>query len=181
MSIQHALLVSLLEKPSSGYELANRFDRSIGYFWQATHQQIYRELGRMAERGWIVADNAAGGDKRQKKTYQVLPAGREELIRWAQTPDPSPHGGRSLLVKLRAEAVIGPLGLDEQLREFMAQRQAQLDIYRAIERRDFSPERMTPARRLQYMVLKRGITMEEGWLEWAQEVLPLVSRTPPPA
>jgi len=40
MSIQHALLTSLLEKPSSGYELARRFDKSMGYFWSATHQQI---------------------------------------------------------------------------------------------------------------------------------------------
>ena len=53
MSIQHALLTSLLEKPSSGYELARRFDKSMGYFWSATHQQIYRELGRMAEAGWL--------------------------------------------------------------------------------------------------------------------------------
>ena len=52
MSTQHALLISLIEKPSSGYDLARRFDKSIGYFWHATHQQIYRELGRMAEMGW---------------------------------------------------------------------------------------------------------------------------------
>ena len=47
MSLAHALLTSLLEQPSSGYELARRFDKSIGHFWQATHQQIYRELGRI--------------------------------------------------------------------------------------------------------------------------------------
>ena len=44
MSLAHAVLTSLIEKPSSGYELARRFDKSIGYFWHATHQQIYREL-----------------------------------------------------------------------------------------------------------------------------------------
>ena len=32
-------------EPASGLELARRFDRSIGYFWHATHQQIYRVLG----------------------------------------------------------------------------------------------------------------------------------------
>ncbi|MEU0155402.1 PadR family transcriptional regulator [Micromonospora fulviviridis] len=42
MSLEHAILVSLLEQPASGYELARRFDRSIGRFWTATHQQIYR-------------------------------------------------------------------------------------------------------------------------------------------
>ncbi|MFA5679054.1 MAG: PadR family transcriptional regulator [Pseudomonas sp.] len=44
MSIQHALLTSLLKKPSTGYELANRFDHSMGHFWQASHQQIYRSI-----------------------------------------------------------------------------------------------------------------------------------------
>jgi len=83
MSIQHALLTSLLEKPSTGYALAHRFDRSIGYFWQATHQQIYRELNRMAEAGWVRADEQDGNGKRRSKTYQVLPAGREELARLA--------------------------------------------------------------------------------------------------
>ncbi|MFX7784895.1 PadR family transcriptional regulator, partial [Acinetobacter baumannii] len=69
MSIQHALLTSLLEKPSSGYELARRFDKSMGYFWSATHQQIYRELGRMAEAGWVSVEEEEDG---RKKTYTVL-------------------------------------------------------------------------------------------------------------
>ncbi|MFX4748000.1 hypothetical protein ABTB74_18915, partial [Acinetobacter baumannii] len=44
MSLPHVLLTSLLERPSTGFELARRFDRSMGFFWNATHQQIYREL-----------------------------------------------------------------------------------------------------------------------------------------
>src|SRR5690606_32195880 len=79
MSIQHALLTSLLEKPSSGYELANRFDHSIGYFWRATHQQIYRELGRMTDAGWLLVEHEPAGTGRRKKTYHVLDTGREEL------------------------------------------------------------------------------------------------------
>jgi len=47
MSLPHALLTALVERPGSGSELAGRFDRSIAYFWQATHQQIYRELARL--------------------------------------------------------------------------------------------------------------------------------------
>jgi DNA-binding PadR family transcriptional regulator len=55
MSLAHAVLTSLLEKSTSGYDLARRFDKSIGYFWHATHQQIYRELARMEAAGWIEA------------------------------------------------------------------------------------------------------------------------------
>ena len=39
MSLRHAILTALIEKPSSGLALTRRFDRSIGYFWQATHQE----------------------------------------------------------------------------------------------------------------------------------------------
>ena len=47
MSLKFAILTSLTERSGSGIELARRFDKSIGYFWPATHQQIYRELDRL--------------------------------------------------------------------------------------------------------------------------------------
>ena len=50
MSLAHVLLTSLVEKPSTGIELARRFDRSMGFFWNATHQQIYRELNGMLQK-----------------------------------------------------------------------------------------------------------------------------------
>ena len=46
MSLRSAILTALMERPSSGKELTRRFDLSFGYFWHATHQQIYRELGQ---------------------------------------------------------------------------------------------------------------------------------------
>ncbi|CAM3044130.1 DNA-binding transcriptional regulator, PadR family [Pseudomonas gessardii] len=174
MSIQHALLTSLLEKPSTGYELANRFDRSIGYFWQATHQQIYRELGRMVSAGWLVAQDGPEDDKRRKKIYQVLPAGRAELMRWAGEPQEAGDQSQALLIKLRAEAVIGPLGLGAEVQRLIKQHQALLETYRQIEQRDFSSASLSTTQRLQYIVLRRGIMLEESWLAWADEVLPLI-------
>ena len=53
MSLPHALLTALVEHPCSGSELAERFDKSIGYFWHATHQQIYRELARLEQVGLV--------------------------------------------------------------------------------------------------------------------------------
>ena len=76
MSLAHALMTSLLEKSSSGYDLARRFDKSIGFFWHATHQQIYRELGRMEKSGWIRSDADPDAGRTRKRSYSVLPAGR---------------------------------------------------------------------------------------------------------
>ena len=82
MSLPHAILTALLERPSAGLDLTRRFDRSIGYFWSASHQQIYRELGKLEAEGHIRAIPAAQPTRGQKKSYEVLPAGRAELERW---------------------------------------------------------------------------------------------------
>jgi DNA-binding PadR family transcriptional regulator len=91
MSLAHAVLTSLLEKASSGYDLAQRFDKSIGYFWHATHQQIYRELGRMEAAGWIASSVPPDAGKTRKKEYRVLAAGRGRA--GALDPDNGPTHG----------------------------------------------------------------------------------------
>ena len=78
MALPHAILVSLTEQAGSGYELARRFDRSIGYFWPATHQQIYRVLRRMDDDGWVTPHQVAQDGRPDKKVYTVSDAGRAE-------------------------------------------------------------------------------------------------------
>lgn len=173
MSIQHALLTSLLEQPSSGYGLAQRFDHSFGYFWQATHQQIYRELARMAGAGWIKAEQDDKSSARRRKVYHVLPAGHDELARWVRSADLSVSQTQSLLVKLRADAIIGPLGLSDQLQVLIEQHKERLVLYLSIEKRDFQGQ-LDRAQRLRHIVLQNGITKEESWLSWASELLLLL-------
>lgn len=139
MSLPHAILTALLERPSSGLELTRRFDRSIGYFWSATHQQIYRELGRLEESGYIRALAREQPARGRKKEYEVLPAGRAELTGWvAGREDPKPVRD-PLLLRMRAAAVVGTDGLPVELRRHLALHERQLAEYRDIEARDFSP------------------------------------------
>ena len=81
MSLPHALLTALAERTGSGSELAARFDKSIGYFWQATHQQIYRELARLEEAGFIES-LPEESTRVRKRAYRILPAGKRELKHW---------------------------------------------------------------------------------------------------
>ncbi|MCF8197709.1 MAG: PadR family transcriptional regulator [Sulfuritalea sp.] len=173
MSLDHALLVSLLEKPSSGYELARRFDRSIGYFWHATHQQIYRVLARMEEAGWITAEVQTGDTAPDRKEFSVTKSGSAELARWMREPV-EPEGTRdTLFVKLRGAAFGDPGALIPELEHHRATHANRLTAYRVIEARDFAGE-LDPQRALQYMVLKSGLRFEQGWLEWCEEALGLL-------
>ncbi|MEO5725313.1 MAG: PadR family transcriptional regulator, partial [Ilumatobacteraceae bacterium] len=44
-----------------------------------SHSQIYPELQRMAERGWVVAGEEGA---RGRRDYEITEAGSEELHRW---------------------------------------------------------------------------------------------------
>ncbi|MEU8586054.1 PadR family transcriptional regulator [Streptomyces sp. NPDC048664] len=171
MSLPHAILTALLEKPSSGLELTRRFDRSIGYFWSATHQQIYRELGRLESDGLIRALPTEQPSRGQKKAYEVLPAGRAELARWTAAPqDPKPARD-VLLLRLRAAAVVGTEGIEADLRRHLQLHQRQLAEYQAIEARDFTPGDGTAQGRIQHLVLRAGIDLETFWIHWLTHAL----------
>jgi DNA-binding PadR family transcriptional regulator len=171
MSLPHALLTALVERPCSGYELASRFDRSIGFFWHATHQQIYRELGRLEEAGWAASEpeeNSRGG---RKRIYRILPAGRKELRRWiAQEQDPAPLRDE-MMVRLRAAAAVGPSGLDAEMRRRLALHRKKLALFQDIAARDFGSPPADSAQALQHLVLQTGIRHEQLWIQVTEDAL----------
>ncbi|MEN9397918.1 MAG: hypothetical protein RLZ81_2448 [Pseudomonadota bacterium] len=172
MSLAHAVLTSLLEKSCSGYDLARRFDKSIGFFWHATHQQIYRELARMEAAGWIESSAALDAGKTRKRDYRVLPAGRKELKRWVGEESAPMDLRDEFMVKLRADAALGGLSLHDELRRRIGLHSERLAHYREIEARDFAPQRLgTRAARIHHMILKKGILYEEGSIAWGEEML----------
>ncbi|QMU76551.1 PadR family transcriptional regulator [Streptacidiphilus sp. PB12-B1b] len=168
MSLQHAILTALLERPSSGLELTRRFDRSIGFFWSATHQQIYRELGKLEQAG-LIRPLPQQPSRGQRKEYEVLPAGQAELIGWiAEDQDPKPHRD-ALLLRLRAAAAVGGdsvHGLEAEFRRHLELHRQQLAEYREIERRDFGGDRPDARARLHHLVLEAGIGLETHWIDW---------------
>src|SRR5688572_27813019 len=104
MALEHAILVSLLEQPGSGYELARRFERSIGRFWTATHQQIYRVLKRMETDGWVTAEEIGQGGRPDKRSYSVAATGRAALTTWLRAPVQPEAVRHELAVKIRGAA-----------------------------------------------------------------------------
>lgn len=179
MSLPHALMVSLIEKSCSGYDLAQRFGRSIGFFWPASHQQIYRELAKMEAKDWVKSE-AEEGSKTRKRIYHVLEAGREELKRWVAEPSEPVHIREEFVVRLRADAAIGPLGLESELLRRAQIYEQKVKVFRVIEQRDFidkvkqDPSKNTRALKIQHLILKAGIAYEENWLQWCKDVVALL-------
>ena len=178
MALPHAILVSLCEQSGSGYELARRFDRSIGFFWSATHQQIYRTLRAMEDDGWVQVDagRAAGqagqeglhrGRRRPRRTG---PLDRRTADRPRQLGDRQPHprpGGQDP----RAPPTATSPHCATQVAALRAERAALLDTYRGFEKRQFpDPGALTGTALHQYLVLRGGIRAEESAIDWLDEV-----------
>ncbi|SDX18985.1 DNA-binding transcriptional regulator, PadR family [Amycolatopsis xylanica] len=171
MALEHAILVSLSERSGSGYELTRRFEKSIGLWWSATHQQIYRVLKRMEEAGWIVVDHVEQSGKPDKKVYTVSEDGAEVMKRWLAEPDPG-AGPRELAVKIRGAALGDVAAVAEEVARHRDTHAEQLDVYRQIEKRDFpAPADLSGQSLHQYLVLRGGIRTESGFVEWLDEVL----------
>jgi DNA-binding PadR family transcriptional regulator len=79
MSLRHALLGLLAEKPASGWDLSRRFEDVLGSVWPAGHPQIYGELRKLEEDGLIEVDSEG---PRRRKAYRVTDAGLAEVRHW---------------------------------------------------------------------------------------------------
>lgn len=90
-----ALLGLLARAPSTGYDLARRMERPVGYFWSAHHGQIYPELARLEARGFVRHKVVEGAGPRATKRYAVTAAGRKALRQW-MVEDLEPQPARDL-------------------------------------------------------------------------------------
>lgn len=172
MSLAHVLLTSLIEKPSTGFELARRFDRSMGFFWNATHQQIYRELNGMQKKGWIstLEDQSDHG---RKKTYQVEQLGRVELADWMVKQGQPAQLREEIMVRLRAEAQFGGNTVLPELERHLELHRENLKLYHQIFSKDFEQiEQLDRTLYIHKMILQLGIDLEMGWINWLDQVIP---------
>ncbi len=80
-----AVLGLIADRPRSGYDVKRIIDRSIRHFWAASYGQIYPELKRLEQAGWIAGDDAPRGG-RARRIFRITPAGSEALGAWLAGP-----------------------------------------------------------------------------------------------
>ncbi|QIK75000.1 PadR family transcriptional regulator [Nocardioides piscis] len=172
MALEHALLVALSEKPGAGLELARRFERSLGFFWHATHQQIYRVLSRMESDGWLSVETVPQTGKPDTRVYTVSTAGAQVLADWLAEPTQMETFRSDLAVKLRGASYGDRPTLLRHVRETLADHEARLAHYRVLEQRDYPEPAALDGHALdQLLVLRGGIRLEEFWIGWLSDYL----------
>jgi DNA-binding PadR family transcriptional regulator len=180
MALAYAILVALETQGCSGYDLAKQFDRSVGFFWKATFQQIYRELTKLETQGWIQAEVITQSQRPDKKLYGITELGRSQLTEWLAQPCDPPVVREELLVKLFAGHLgASPILVAELQRHYQLHR-ATLETYRAIEQQFFgNPRALCRRAQFQYLTLRKGIRYETDYLAWCEEAIAWIETMPP--
>jgi DNA-binding PadR family transcriptional regulator len=177
MALSDSILVLLTERPMSGYDLAKLFDASIGFFWTADHQQIYRELGRLKEKGHVDVHEVIQSGRPNKLIYTITQSGLAALKSWSRKPRAPAPIKDDLLVRLYALEHVDIDALRVQLVQRRDLHADRLRRFQAILERHFSGERLSLSQTGRLLGLRMGLRYEHACIEWCEEALQCLPAT----
>ena len=178
MALRFAIMTALIDEEMSGYDLARAFDQSLGFFWHASHQQIYRELKTLSDRAWVAQRAQQQTGRPDRFLYRLTDAGRQALDDWVLQAD------RMRVQETKDDLYIKLYNLSEANLEYLtsrleARREAmaeRLFLYERIRRRHYAdPETLPLRKKGVYLALQSGITQGRQYLVWCDEALRLLA------
>ncbi|WP_461244167.1 PadR family transcriptional regulator [Secundilactobacillus muriivasis] len=156
----------------SGYQIMQEFKNEISDFWTASHSQIYPELQRMTDDGWLtpVTLSSNSDSKRNPIYYQLTTTGQAVLHDWLAEP------------LTAASAELFPLKLffldqpDSPLLKPLLQQQLQLstdrlEYLKGRQQIVFPTDAEVQTHYGHYLTLTRGIQRERNYVSWLTELL----------
>ena len=182
MRILKYAILGLVDKGNlSGYDITNCFQEEIGHFWSATHSQIYPELRKLTQEGFIQFETLIQGVKLEKKMYSITTIGRQELHQWLVHSMVIPQTLKDAFM-LKAY-FFSAMNLDEAQQQFSDQLKMRREKLAYLNERmnvlknnnDFN---LSPKSQHfgNYLVLTRAIEREQGYILWLENSLALMEQ-----
>ena len=176
MSLDHAILGFLRERPMTGYDLKTTcFDERAAHYWTADQAQIYRTLDRLEGRNLVSERRQRQRSRPDRKVYSITDAGVAELDRWVAETRPPPPLRDPFLIQLSLAATL-PDG--ELLSLLYARRktlQERLEALRAqaAQRGASSPD-ASRAALLDRLTLDAAMADTRSSIDWLDDSLALI-------
>ncbi len=174
MSLPHAILGLLQDRPMTGYDLKLLFDKELNSFWPAQMSQIYRELGTLEAKELVDSEIEVQETRPDRKVYTITPAGKQAFLAWLnQFP-------LSLLSPCRDEFALrvffgGRSSRDEmkfQLRRFIREKQSETATFTLLERNyETAAKKNSEQAMYRKMTMRRSNIIAEALVLWAEDCL----------
>jgi PadR family transcriptional regulator AphA len=85
----YAILSLLALREYSAYELIQRMERSLQYYWPRAQSKLYEEPKKLVAAKLARSREEPAG-RRSRTVYKITPAGRRALRRWLSAPGAGP-------------------------------------------------------------------------------------------
>jgi DNA-binding PadR family transcriptional regulator len=85
MDVKFPILGFLMEAEATGYDLKNRFQDPVGFFYRVSDGSIYPALKKLARDGLVTLRTERQG-RRTRKVYAITARGREHFRRMLREP-----------------------------------------------------------------------------------------------
>ncbi len=171
MALAHVILGVLNNSPCTGYEISKQFDDVLGYFWKASHQQIYRELAKLSKSNQVVIRYVEQNGKPNKKIYTISSEGEMAFNTWLKSKHKIKTNNDDVLAKLYT----AHNHIKERIRILNSSRDnhvKQYEHYKSLENDFFSGEiEMSAIDKLVHMTLRKGLLIEKANIDWCDECL----------
>src|SRR5690242_916722 len=82
--ISYVVLGLVAAGATTPYDMKQTAARSVGYFWNFPHSQLYAEPSRLAGLGLLSEERETRG--RRRRVYTLAPEGRKALDEWLREP-----------------------------------------------------------------------------------------------
>jgi PadR family transcriptional regulator, regulatory protein AphA len=116
--------------PLSGYDLKRLFDHTLSAMWAAAQSQIYKELRRMKELGWVEMEREEQESRPDRNIYSITDPGHAALRKWQAQPPEVFQLRDELLLKVLFGTFASPGDLSQNLRTSIATHEMRLLAYR---------------------------------------------------
>jgi len=164
------------KEPGSGYDIAAFADRTVRHFWPISRSQLYTELARLEELGWVSGTKVQQDRYPNKRVYEPTPAGMAALGEWLDAEPKKQHRrGQSLIVlKTFLGAYMNPDRLADQLEEHRAQAETWRAALSAVVARLDAMD-PTASRHFGRASARYGVLQAEATIAWTEEVQALLA------
>ncbi len=116
--------------PLSGYDLKHLFDHTLAPMWGAAQSQIYKELRRMKELGWVDMQREEQESRPDRKLYSITEQGHAALCNWQEQPPEFIQVRDELLLKVLFGTFATPGDLAKNIRASITEHEMRLLAYR---------------------------------------------------
>lgn len=167
MSVRHAILGLLAQRPRHGYELHAAFTAVVGgrQNWDLKPAQVYTTLTRLEEAGLVCMACAEGDGGPDKRVYTLTSQGQHDLTTWLNEPlTPAPQRDDfflKLMIAIGSEVV-------DPVKVIHAQRSA---LYQVLHQVTVLRSELDPAESLaQVLLYDQAVMHLEANLRWLEMV-----------